>query len=195
MRRFAPRWGCVEPPAVWRLRGLAVLLAGRRLGEFGLRLSFTANGGTPEQVGVERAVRAVCPGGLIELSNGDSCGCEAGRYLDEISPNVLVCELCEVGRYCSEDAAIGGSPCPTGFTTNGLGAKSSNECGCRKKKVDEPLYGAQRGAKVPRALALSCSRLANHKKKSISTSTSSSKSKRTLPMPSVTVVTVAADRP
>ena len=118
------------------------LVAGRRLGEFGLRLSFTANGGTPEQVGVERAVRAVCPGGLIELSDGDSCGCEAGRYLNEISPNVLVCELCEVGRYCSEGAAIGGSPCPTGFTTNGLGAKSSDECGCRKGTYESTATGA-----------------------------------------------------
>ena len=85
------------------------LLAGRRLGEFGLQLSFTAADGTLEQVGVERAVRAVCPLGQIELSDGASCGCEAGKYLDEISPNVLVCELCEVGRYCSEGAAIGGS--------------------------------------------------------------------------------------
>jgi hypothetical protein len=108
------------------------LLAGRRLGEFGLQLNFTAGDGTSKQVSVERVVRAVCPRGQIELSDGIVCGCEAGKYLNEISPNVLVCELCEVGRYCPEGAAIGGSPCPTGFTTDGLGAKSSDECGCRE---------------------------------------------------------------
>ena len=62
--------------------------------------------------------------------------------LDEISPNELVCELCEVGRYCSEGAAIGGSPCPTGFTTNGRGAKSSDECGCREGTYESTAAGA-----------------------------------------------------
>jgi hypothetical protein len=118
------------------------LLAGRRLGEFGLQLNFTAGGGTPEQVGVERVVRAVCPRGQMELSDGIACGCEAGKYLYEISPNVLTCKLCEVGRYCSEGAAIGGSPCPTGFTTDGLGAKSSDECGCREGTYESTAAGA-----------------------------------------------------
>ena len=118
------------------------LLAGRRLGEFGLQLNFTAGGGTPEQVGIERVVRAICPRGQIELSDGIACGCEAGKYLDEISPNVLTCELCEVGRYCSEGAAMGGSPCPQGFTTNGRGAKSSDECGCREGTYESTAAGA-----------------------------------------------------
>ena len=35
-----------------------------------------------------------------------------------------------MGRYCSEGAAFGGTPCPAGFTTDSSGAKSFNECGC-----------------------------------------------------------------
>ena len=104
-------------------------LSERRLGEFGLRLSFN-NG----QVGIERAVQAICPPGQVELSGGVSCGCTAGEFLNEVSANVLVCEPCEIAEYCPEGATIG-TRCPISSNgaplgTNGRGAKSRDECGC-----------------------------------------------------------------
>ena len=95
------------------------------LGEFRLRLNFTAADGSTEQVGVERAVHAICPPGQTELSDGVSCGCAAGQRLDENAQ----CEPCAVGEYCPEGATLG-NRCPVGFTTEGPGAKSLDECGC-----------------------------------------------------------------
>ena len=98
------------------------------LGEFGLRLSFTAIDGTTKQVGIEQAVQAICPpaSGQTALSDGLTCGCAAGAYFNL---EVSVCETCPVGEYCTEGATLG-ARCPVGFTTHGAGAKSPNECGC-----------------------------------------------------------------
>ena len=54
------------------------------LGEFGLRLSFTAANGATEQAGVERTVQAIClrASGQTALSDGVTCGCAAGHYFD-----------------------------------------------------------------------------------------------------------------
>ena len=98
------------------------------LGEFGLRLNFTTADGTTEQVGVERTVQAICPraSGQTALSDGLTCGCAAGAYFDV---DVRACETCPVGEYCTEGATLG-ARCPVGFTTEGPGAKSPDECGC-----------------------------------------------------------------
>ena len=77
-----------------------VLVQAPYLGEFRLRLNFTAADGSTEQVGVERAVQAICPPGQTELSDGVSCGCAAGQHLDENAR----CEPCPVGEYCPEGA-------------------------------------------------------------------------------------------
>ena len=106
---------------------VAVVLA-PHLGEFGLRLNFTTADGTTEQVGVERTVQAICPpaSGQTALSDGLTCGCAAGAYFDV---DVRACETCPVGEYCTEGATLG-ARCPVGFTTEGPGAKSPDECGC-----------------------------------------------------------------
>jgi hypothetical protein len=113
------------------------------LGEFRLRLNFTAADGSTEQVGVERAVQAICPPGQTELSDGVSCGCAAGQHLDE---NARLCEPCPVGEYCPEGATLG-NRCPVGFTTEGLGAKSLDECGCPSGTYDSAAADGAIGCK------------------------------------------------
>lgn len=113
------------PPAEYVIALRTDHLSGRRLGTFGLRLSFTPTGGAGQLVGVERSVLAVCPPGHIELSGGISCGCPAGEYL-----KTRACEPCQLGQYCLEGAIAMGSRCPTGLTTDGRGTKSLDECGC-----------------------------------------------------------------
>ena len=54
--------------------------------------------------------------------------CGAGSY----SANVLSCEPCQVGEYCPEGSVVG-TPCPLGFTTEGDGAVSYDDCGCPTK--------------------------------------------------------------
>ena len=105
-----------------------VIVQPLHLGEFGLRLNFTTADGTTEQVGVERTVQAICPpaSGQTALSDGLTCGCAAGAYFDV---DVRACETCPVGEYCTEGATLG-ARCPVGFTTEGPGAKSPDECGC-----------------------------------------------------------------
>ena len=111
------------------LTGTYVIEVGTsQLGEFGLRLNFTAADGTTEQVGIERTVQAICPtaSGQTALSDGVTCGCAAGEYFDV---DVRACEPCPVGEYCTEGATLG-ARCPVGFTTDGAGAKSADQCGC-----------------------------------------------------------------
>ena len=49
-----------------------------------------------------------------------SCNvCGAGNY----SANVLSCEPCQVGEFCTVDAVVG-ERCPLGFTTAGRGART-----------------------------------------------------------------------
>ena len=74
------------------------------LGEFGLRLTFTAADGTTEQVGVERVVRTICPAAKDVLPNGLDCGCQRGTSFNE---NEAVCELCPRGT----SSVAGGSDC------------------------------------------------------------------------------------
>ena len=109
-----------------------VLVQAPYLCEFRLRLNFIAVDGSTEQVGVERVVHAICPPGQTELSDGISCGCAAGQRLDE---NAQLCESCPVGEYCPEGATLG-NRCPVGFTTEGAGAKSLDECGCPSGTYD-----------------------------------------------------------
>jgi hypothetical protein len=68
-----------------------------------------------------------CGTGTFQDKEGrSSCSiCGAGSY----SANVLSCEVCQVGEFCLEGSVVG-TPCPIGSTTEGRGAKSSNECGC-----------------------------------------------------------------
>ena len=68
-----------------------------------------------------------CAAGTFQDKEGQSsCSiCGAGSY----SANVLSCEECQVGEFCPEGSVVG-TPCPIGSTTEGRGAKSSDECGC-----------------------------------------------------------------
>ena len=95
------------------------------LGEFGLRLTFTAADGTSEQVGVERVVRAICPSAKEVLPNGLDCGCQRGTSFNE---NEAVCELCPRGT----SSAAGGSDC--GLCAEGfylpLGDSSTFDVSC-----------------------------------------------------------------
>jgi hypothetical protein len=112
-----------------QLPGLyVVVVLAPHLGEFGLRLSFTAADDTTEQVGVERTMQAICPraSGQTALSDGVTCGCVAGEYFDV---DVRACKPCPVGEYCAEGATLG-ARCPVGLTTNGPGARRPDECGC-----------------------------------------------------------------
>ena len=106
-----------------------VVILAPHLGEFRLQLNFTGADGTTEQVGIERRVQVVCPrdSGQTALSDGLTCGCVAGEYFDV---ETHTCETCPVGEYCPEGATLG-NRCPVGFTTDGPGAKSPDECGCR----------------------------------------------------------------
>ena len=91
-----------------------------------------------------------CAPGTAQPSSGmRSCvKCEAGTYQDKegqlscsicgigsYSANVLSCELCQVGEYCPVDSVVG-TPCPTGSTTEGRGAKSPSACGCPAATYD-----------------------------------------------------------
>ena len=75
-----------------------------------------------------------CEPGKYQNEPGQlSCSvCGSGSY----SANVLSCELCQVGEYCPEGATVG-TPCPVGSTTEGRGAKSPDDCGCRVETYDE----------------------------------------------------------
>ena len=120
-----------------------VLVQAPYLCEFRLRLNFIAIDGSTEQVGVERVVHAICPPGQTELSDGISCGCAAGQRLDE---NAQLCESCPVGEYCPEGATLG-NRCPVGFTTEGAGAKSLDECGCPSGTYDSAAADGITGCK------------------------------------------------
>ena len=90
------------------------------------------------------------PGTAAPNAGMGACdACEPGKYQNEpgqlscsvcgsgsYSANVLSCELCQVGEYCPEGATVG-TPCPVGSTTEGRGAKSSDDCGCRVETYDE----------------------------------------------------------
>ena len=86
-----------------------------------------------------------CAAGTVQPSAGQGAceTCEAGKYQSEkgqfscsvcgagnYSSNVLSCEPCQVGEYCSEGSAVG-KPCQLSSTTEGRGAKTPDECGCR----------------------------------------------------------------
>ena len=102
------------------------------LGEFGLRLTFTATDGTTEQVGVERVVRAVCPAAKEPLLNGLDCGCQRGTVFNVED---AACEACPVARYYSfaqwnsEATCLS---CPTDATTERMGSVAIESCVCNK---------------------------------------------------------------
>ena len=102
------------------------------LGEFGLRLTFTAADGTTEQVGMERTVRALCPAAKEPLPNGLDCGCQRGTIFNAED---AACEPCPIARYfgfeqrSSEAACLS---CPTDATTEGLGSVAIESCVCNK---------------------------------------------------------------
>ena len=102
------------------------------LGEFGLRLIFTAADGTTEQVGVERTIRAVCPAAKEPLPNGLGCGCKRGTIFNE---EEAACEPCPVASYHSFEQRSSEAtclPCPTDATTEGLGSVAIESCVCNK---------------------------------------------------------------
>ena len=102
------------------------------LGEFGLRLTFTAADGTTEQVGVERTVRAVCPAAKEPLPNGLDCGCQRGTTFNAED---AACEPCPIARYYSFDQRSSEATClscPTEATTEGLGSVAIESCVCNK---------------------------------------------------------------
>ena len=68
-----------------------------------------------------------CPAGSYQpfLGGSECTVCGAGNY----SANTLSCEPCQVGEYCPEGSVIG-APCPLGYTTEGNGAVSYDDCGC-----------------------------------------------------------------
>ena len=102
------------------------------LGEFGLRLIFTAADGTTEQVGVERTVRAVCPAAKEPLPNGLGCGCKRGTIFNAED---AACEPCPIASYHSfEQRSFEATclPCPTDATTEGLGSVAIESCVCNK---------------------------------------------------------------
>jgi hypothetical protein len=122
-----------------------VIVQQLHLGEFGLRLNFTTADGKTEQVGIERSVQVICPpaSGQTALSDGLTCGCVAGAYFDV---DVRACEPCPVGEYCPEGATLG-NRCPVGFTTEGAGAKSLDECGCPSGTYDSAAADGITGCK------------------------------------------------
>ena len=73
-----------------------------------------------------------CAAGKYQADEGEqSCEtCGAGNY----SANVLSCEPCRVGEYCPD--GLERMPCPIGSTTEGNGAASYDDCGCRKGTFD-----------------------------------------------------------
>ena len=65
-----------------------VLVQPPYIGEFGLRLSFSS-----AQVGVERAVQAICPPGATNL---DECGCPTGTYDSAAADGAINCKPCNL---------------------------------------------------------------------------------------------------
>ena len=96
-----------------------------------------------------------CQAGTFQGSEGQpSCRiCRAGSY----SANVLSCELCNIGEYCPARSAVG-TPCPVGSTTEGRGAESSDECGCRTGTYDSAAAGEERSCEPCNANDVDCSR-------------------------------------
>ena len=90
-----------------------------------------AVGTAQPSAGMDSCVK--CLKGTFQDKEGQSsCRiCGAGSF----SANVLSCEVCQVGEYCPEGSIVGKS-CPIGFTTEGRGAETSDECGCRVGTYD-----------------------------------------------------------
>ena len=97
-------------------------------------------------------VLGVCPAGQTEQAEGSSCGCAAGRYLDARR----ACAPCPVAQYCPEGALP--TRCPIGFTTDGRGAKSRDECGCPSGTYEIAAAGAGRSCE-PCNDDMNCSRI------------------------------------
>ena len=95
------------------------------LGEFGLRLTFTAPDGSEGQLGVERTVRAVCPAAKEMLANGLDCGCQQGTIFNEKD---AVCELCPRGTS-SEAGGSDCAVCAEGFYST-LGDDTTSDLSC-----------------------------------------------------------------
>ena len=81
------------------------------LGEFGLRLRFTAADGTTEPVGAERTVRAVCPTAKAPLPDGLGCGCERGTTFNEDAGECVPCPPGTSSEAGASDCGV----CAPGF--------------------------------------------------------------------------------
>ena len=84
-----------------------------------------------QQVGVQQAVRAVCPATKEPLPNGFDCGCQRGSIFNE---ETALCEPCPVGHYGSEQRGAEAAclPCPTHATTEAPGSVAIESCVCNK---------------------------------------------------------------
>ena len=83
----------------------------------------------------------LCTPGTYQANSGAThCNiCGAGNY----SSNILSCEPCALGEYCDLGVSFG-KRCPAGFTTNGRGAASKDDCGCYDGMYEKRLADGNR---------------------------------------------------
>ena len=91
-------------------------------------------------VGVDLTVRAVCPVGRVELTDGKNCGCAAGQFLEagqcvqcepgtfKAEASIDKCEECEPGKYVPSKGATECLSCPSSTYSGNPGAESCLEC-------------------------------------------------------------------